>query len=250
MIIAFAGKGGVGKSTISSQIIKRLSKKDLVLAVDADPNSNLGDKLGIETYGTIGTMRNELVEDPDKVPASVTKQEYIASRMMQTLGEGDNIDLLAMGMPEGKGCYCFVNDVLRHCFAELIPRYNYTVVDNEAGMEHLSRGVLPKADVLVFVSDPTITGVKTAGRLSDLADSMELPIERKVLVVNNVPASMGSDVPEVLRNEAAKHGLDEVFAVPHDEELVMSALNGEEIKIPADCPFSKAVDRLSQLITE
>ena len=250
MIIAFAGKGGVGKSTISSQIVKRISKKDLVLAVDADPNSNLGEKLGIETFGSIGTMRNELVEDPDKVPASVTKQEYIANRMMETLGEGDNVDLLAMGMPEGKGCYCFVNDVLRHCFAQLIPRYNYTVVDNEAGMEHLSRGVLPKADVLIFVSDSTVTGVKTAGRLSELADAMELPVDRKILVVNNLPPAFGGEVPDVLKEEAAKYGLKEVFAVPHDDAVTMSALNGEKIEVPADCPFAKAVDRLTQLITE
>ena len=117
MIIAFAGKGGVGKSTISTQLIRNLAKKALVLAVDADPNSNLGEKLGIETFGTIGGIRNSLVADPEQVPSSVSKQDFILTKVQQTMAEGDNIDLLVMGRPEGEGCYCFVNDVLRNCIS-------------------------------------------------------------------------------------------------------------------------------------
>ncbi len=244
MIIAFAGKGGVGKSTISSQLIRNLAKKDLVLAVDADPNSNLGEKLGLETYGTIGGIRNELVADPDKVPASVSKQEYISNRVMQTLSEGDNIDLLIMGRPEGEGCYCFVNDVLRSCFAEIVPRYKYAVVDNEAGMEHLSRKVLPRADVLVFVSDPTMTGVRTAARLSTLADEVGVSVDRKILVINNIPNQNYAPLVE----EANRLGLKEAVTIFHDDHVTDSAMQGEELNVPDDSEFARSVAGLARMI--
>ena len=236
MIIAMAGKGGVGKSTISAQLIKVLSKKGLVLAVDADPNSNLGEKLGMETYGTIGGIRNELVADPSKVPASVSKQEYISNKVMQTLSEGDNIDLLIMGRPEGEGCYCFVNDVLRNCFSELVPRYKYAVVDNEAGMEHLSRKVLPRADVLVFVSDP---------RLSVLADEVGVSVDRKILVINNIPNQNYAPLVE----EANRLGLKEVVTIFRDEHVIDCAMKGELLDVPDDSDFAKSVADLAKLIT-
>ncbi len=245
MIIAFAGKGGVGKSTISSQLIRNLAKKDLVLAVDADPNSNLGEKLGMETYGTIGGIRNELVADPGKVPASVSKQEYISNRVLQTLSEGDNVDLLIMGRPEGEGCYCFVNDVLRNCFSELVPRYKYAVVDNEAGMEHLSRKVLPRADVLVFVSDPTMTGVRTAARLSTLADEVGVSVDRKILVINNIPNQNYAPLVE----EANKLGLKEVVTIFHDDHVTDCAMQGELLNVPDDSAFARSVADLAKLIT-
>lgn len=246
MIIAFAGKGGVGKSTISSQLIRNLSKKGLVLAVDADPNSNLGEKLGLEDYGTIGGIRNNLVADPDQVPSSISKQEYIKNKVLQSMSEGDNVDLLTMGRPEGEGCYCFVNDVLKNCFAELVPRYKYAVVDNEAGMEHLSRKVLPKADVLVFVSDPTMTGVRTAARLSVLADEVGVVVNRKILVINNIPNQNYG----VLVDEARKLGLEEVVTIFHDDHVTDCAMEGEFLNVPADSAFAKSVAHLSDLITE
>ena len=245
MIIAFAGKGGVGKSTISSQLIRNLAKNDLVLAVDADPNSNLGEKLGLETYGTIGGIRNELVANPDLVPPSVSKQEYIGNRVLQTLSEGDNIDLLIMGRPEGEGCYCFVNDVLRHCFAELVPKYRYAVVDNEAGMEHLSRKVLPRADVLVFVSDPTMTGVRTAARLSTLADEVGVTVDRKILVINNIPNQNYGPLVE----EAHNLGLKEVVTIFHDDNVTDCAMQGELLNVPDDSAFAESVAGLAKLIT-
>ena len=245
MIIAFAGKGGVGKSTISSQLIRNLAKRDLVLAVDADPNSNLGEKLGMETYGTIGGIRNELVADPGKVPASISKQEYISNRVLQTLSEGDNVDLLIMGRPEGEGCYCFVNDVLRNCFAELVPRYKYAVVDNEAGMEHLSRKVLPKADVLVFVSDPTMTGVRTAARLSTLADEVGVKVDRRILVINNIPNQNYGPLVE----EANRLGLNEVVTIFHDDHVTDCAMQGELLDVPDDSAFAESVAGLAKLIT-
>lgn len=244
MIIAFAGKGGVGKSTISSQLIRNLARKSLVLAVDADPNSNLGEKLGIESFGTIGGIRNGLVADPDQVPSSVSKQDYILTKVQQTVGEGDNVDLLVMGRPEGEGCYCFVNDILRNCFGDMIPKYRYTVIDNEAGMEHLSRKVLPRADVLVLVSDPTFTGVRTAARLSQLADEVGVKVGRRILVINNIPVDDYSSLIE----EATRLGLDEVVPIKRDDNVIACAMRGEVVDVPDDSAFAKSVGYLAELI--
>ena len=245
MIIALAGKGGVGKSTIATQLIRNLSKRGLVLAVDADPNSNLGEKLGLQLYGTIGEIRNDLVNDPESIPSSVSKQDYIRNKVMQTMAEGDNVDLLTMGRPEGKGCYCYVNDILKNCFADMVPRYKYAVVDNEAGMEHLSRKVLPNVDVLVFVSDPTITGIRTAARLSDLADEVGIEVSRKILVINNIP----SDNFSTLTDEAERLGMKEVVTISRDDSVIDSAMRGELLDIPSDSKFASSVAYLADLIT-
>ena len=244
LIIAFAGKGGVGKSTISSQLTRNLSKQSLVLAVDADPNSNLGEKLGLGTFGTIGGIRNDLVADPAQVPSSVSKQDFILTKVQQTVSEGDNVDLLVMGRPEGEGCYCFVNDILRNCFGDMIPRYRFTVIDNEAGMEHLSRKVLPRADVLVLVSDPTITGVRTAARLSQLADEVGVKVGRRILVINNIPDMDYTP----LTDEAARLGLTEVVPIARDEHVTACAMKGELIDVPDDSAFAKSVGHLVELI--
>lgn len=245
MIIALVGKGGVGKSTISSQLIRALSEKDVVLAVDADPNSNLCDKLGIEVTGTIGGLRNEIVADPDMIPAGVSKQDYISTHVRQIMTETDKVDLLVMGRPEGEGCYCFTNDVLKNCFRDLIPSYKYTVIDNEAGMEHLSRRVLPKADVMIFVSDPTRIGVRTAVRLSKLADEVKIDPGRRVLAINNV----FGEISQSLMDEAVSGGFDDVVIMPHDDFVSESAMEGEELNVPADSVFGKAVRRLLEKIT-
>ena len=243
MIIALAGKGGVGKSTISSQLIRALSERDITLAVDADPNSNLCDKLGMAVTGTIGGLRNEIVANPDMVPADVSKQEYITTHVRQIMTESDRIDLLVMGRPEGEGCYCFTNDVLRNCFRELIPYYRFTVIDNEAGMEHLSRRVLPKADVMIFVSDPTRIGVRTASRLAALADEVDVKSDRRVLVINNV----FGEISDTLLEEAYS-SFDEVFVMPHDDFISEAAMEGEELDVPRDTVFGRSVVRLLEFI--
>ena len=244
MIIALVGKGGVGKSTISSQLIRALSKRDVTLAVDADPNANLGDKLGMEVTGTIGGLRNEIVAHPDMVPAGVSKQDYISTHIRQIMTETKDIDLLVMGRPEGEGCYCFTNDVLKNCFNDLIPRYRYAVIDNEAGMEHLSRRVLPRADVILFVSDPTKVGVRTAARLSELADEVHIESDKRILIINNV----FGDISEQLMDEARSHGFDDVFVMPHDDFISRAAMEGDVIEVPSDTPFGKAMSELIDII--
>ncbi|MCL2142778.1 MAG: AAA family ATPase [Methanomassiliicoccaceae archaeon] len=246
MIIALAGKGGVGKSSIASQLILQLSKKDVVLAVDADPNTNLPDKLGIGVESTIGGIRNSIVKDPDTVPSGMSKHEYVAMEIRRAMHESDNIDLLVMGRPEGEGCYCFMNNVLRECFAGMIKNYKFTVADNEAGMEHLSRKILPKADVLLLVSDPTIIGIRTASRLSAVAKEVGMEIGRTILVMNNLPG----ELPEELRREAKDNGFDDVVAIKHDPLVYEAGLEGSALRLPEDSELSKGVSSIIKMICQ
>ena len=242
-VIALAGKGGVGKSTIATQIIRSLSKKDVVLAIDADPNSNLPEKLGIETEGTIGDMRNSSVEDPDNIPEGMSRHEYMAMSVRRLISETDRIDMLVMGRPEGVGCYCFTNNVLKECFEDIIPKYKYTVIDNEAGMEHLSRKVIPFADVLVIVSDPTMIGIKTAARLKELAEDVKISVKRTILIINNVISDASA-----LQKASETLGFDAVVTLPHDELISKAAMESTELNIPEDSEFGKAVGSLIKVL--
>ena len=208
--------------------------------MDADPNSNLCDKLGIEVTGTIGGLRNEIVAHPDMIPSGMSKQDYITLHVRQIMTETDRVDLLVMGRPEGEGCYCFTNDVLKHCFMELIPNYKYTVIDNEAGMEHLSRRVLPRANVMIFVSDPTKVGVRTAGRLAKLADEVHIESDKRILAINNV----FGEISDTLKAEAESLGFDSVFVLPHDDFISRATMDGDVIDVPSDTPFGKAMEDL------
>lgn len=237
MIIALAGKGGVGKSSISSQLILQLSKNAPVLAVDADPNTNLPDKLGMPAENTIGEIRNRVVKDPASIPHGVSKHEHIALEVRKAMHEHDNIDLLVMGRPEGEGCYCFMNNVLRECFSKMIRNYKFTVVDNEAGMEHLSRKILPRTDVLILVSDPTKIGIRTAARLSAVASEVGMDVGRTVLVVNNLPGPL----PKELSDEAAADGFRDVIAIGHDPLVYAAGLEGSALRLPNDSKLSRGV---------
>jgi len=242
-VIALAGKGGVGKSTIATQLIRMLSAKGIVLAIDADPNSNLPEKLGMEITGTIGEIRNEMVEDPDKIPRGMSKHEFTYQSVRGLITESDKIDLLVMGRPEGAGCYCFTNNVLKECFSDLIPKYDFTVIDNEAGMEHLSRKVIPMVDVLILVSDPTLIGVKTASRLMTLSKEVGISVKKTVLVINNA-----SVVSDTLMNEAKAAGFINVITMPHDEMISKIAMETAELNIPDDSEFGKAVLALISIL--
>ncbi|MBN1109834.1 MAG: AAA family ATPase, partial [Methanomassiliicoccales archaeon] len=138
-LIAVAGKGGVGKSTVSALLIRSLVRTGTVLAVDADPNSNLGLMLGVEVLGTVGQVREGMLSSKGEIPRDMSKQEYLQLKLRQILAEGEDFDLLTMGRPEGPGCYCYVNDLLRLFVDRLMCSYDHVVIDNEAGMEHLSR---------------------------------------------------------------------------------------------------------------
>lgn len=234
--IAVAGKGGVGKTSISSLLVRELVSRDqgTVLAVDADPNSNLADKLGMDVEDTIGSIRNRIVASPDDVPVSMSKQDYVSLLMRRSLSEGDGVDLLTMGVPQGQGCYCFINNVLKDTISSLIPAYPYVLVDNEAGMEHLARKTLPGADVLLLVSDPTVVGIRTAKRMLGIAKEVGMDPRRTVLVINNVREG---PAPELL-DEA--DGLD-VIVLPHDPQAEGLNMRGLPLVLDEGSPLRKGV---------
>lgn len=191
--IAVAGKGGVGKTVFSALAIRHLheSTKEVVLAVDADPNYNLGAKLGTEPGKTVGELREELTSMGEEPPPGMAKQEYIEYQIRLALKEGQGFDLLTMGRQEGPGCYCYVNNILRTLIDSLSSRYRYVVIDNEAGMEHLSRRTTRASDVLAVLCDRTLSSQRAAERIAVLADEMRLPIRRKVLVYNGLGPDEG-----------------------------------------------------------
>ena len=215
--IAVTGKGGTGKSTISTLIIKALyeTKKKIILAIDADPNYNLDVKLGLETKRTIGDMREELRKSGDENPGGMSKSQFVEYQLKILIEEGDKFDLLTMGRQEGTGCYCYINNVLRHLIDTLSANYPYIVIDNDAGMEHLSRRTDQHMDFLIIASDATKVGLMTAARIRDMALEMELVHGNVILVVNNAP----SPFPEFLDTLVKELSFDNVYIIPYDAEV-------------------------------
>ncbi|MCK9603877.1 MAG: AAA family ATPase [Candidatus Omnitrophica bacterium] len=185
-VIAMAGKGGTGKTTIAALLVRIMKEKKLgsILAIDADPNSNLGEALGIEVKESLGEILDDIGSHPEKVPVSMSKDRFIEYRVQSAIAEAEGFDLLVMGKPEGPGCYCYVNNVLRGIMTKLINDYDYVVIDNEAGLEHLSRRTTRTADALVLVTDATAVGLRSAKRISDLAHKLDIKIKREVTIIN------------------------------------------------------------------
>lgn len=187
-VIAIAGKGGTGKTTVASMLVRLLveSGRGSVLAVDADPNSNLAEALGVKSGETIGEILDRVAQHPDKIPGGMTKDRFIEFEVQSAVKEADGFDLLAMGKPEGPGCYCYVNNVLRGCLEKLARDYDYVVIDNEAGMEHLSRRTSRSADCLLLVAQARPVALKAAQRIAQLAGALKLKIGKTVLLLNMV----------------------------------------------------------------
>ena len=201
--IAITGKGGVGKSTLSSLIIKWLKNNGAksILAVDADSNVNLNDLLGVEIADSIGEIREEMKESIDNLPGGMTKQQFMEYKIHQCLSENDGFDLITMGRPEGPGCYCYSNNILRDILQELSGNYDFVVIDNEAGMEHLSRRTVQNIDYLLILSDPSVLGIQTAGRISRLLKELDTRVGRKNLIVNRVNNPLSDEVKQQIDAE-------------------------------------------------
>lgn len=239
-IIAVAGKGGVGKSTISALLVQELAARSgkVVLAVDADPNSNLGEKLGVEVERTIGGLREQLVRRSEEITGS--KHEEAIYQLRLAMVEGEDFDLVTMGRSEGRGCYCYVNNMLRTFLDDIMSEYQYVVIDNEAGMEHLSRRTCQSMDVLVVVSDATKVGLETASRILSLAKEMELDIGKSVLVVNRV----NGELPERLKGMMPL-GFSNVLLLPFNVEVDELTTFGSDLTtLPRDNGMRKAVREL------
>ncbi len=194
-IIAVAGKGGTGKTTAAALIIRSLQKrgKTPLLAVDADPNANLAESLGIKVKDSIGSVLSDFLRDRADLPPGMTKQAFLEMKLHQILKEGKEIDMLVMGVPEGPGCYCAANAMLKDYFEGLSNNYPYVVVDNEAGMEHFSRKTAAGIDVLVFCSNYSLKGLRTVKVLSDMVDMLKIRVGSRYLLVNRTPQTLDKE---------------------------------------------------------
>ena len=185
-VIAMAGKGGTGKTTISTLLLKYLLTKKMVpvLVVDADANANLNELLDLEVLNTLGQIRREIKGD---IPAGMSRDQFMEMKIHQALIEENGFDLLVMGQPDGPGCYCAANQYLAMTMDKLADNYPWIIVDNEAGMEHLSRMNLQTIDYLLIISDPSARGILTAGRIADITGPLQLEVKSRHLIVNRVP---------------------------------------------------------------
>ena len=235
---AISGKGGVGKTTIAAMMVTHLGKSGTVLAIDADPNANLNEALGVQLGQTLGGMRENMREESDDIPGGMSKTEYVRYQLQMALVEGDKFDFLAMGRQEGPGCYCYVNNLLRMFMDGLADKYGYVVMDNEAGMEHLSRRTTRDVDCLFVVSDATKIGITTATRIRKLAEEMDLNIKSYALIVNRVSDSFAQDaMPQT--------PFEHVTFVPYDMAVERIALQGTPVtKIPPDSLAFRAVGQI------
>ncbi|MDA8162651.1 MAG: P-loop NTPase [Desulfobacteraceae bacterium] len=217
-IIAMAGKGGTGKTTITALLIRYLVKSGHtpLLAVDADANANLNELLGLKLDKTLGEIRDSMKTD---TPAGMTKSDFMEMGVNHAIIEADGFDLIVMGQPEGPGCYCMANSILSQVMERLARGYRYLLVDNEAGMEHLSRLNLRQIHTLFVVSDPSSRGVLTARRIADLTKSLGVRVGRKVLIVNRTPRQMPKELEDQI--EKTIKDTDLLFGgyVPFSQEL-------------------------------
>ena len=241
--IAVAGKGGVGKTTTCGMMIDYLCKtgKGPLLVVDADANSNLNEVLGVEVETSIGAIREEMAQAELKgsVPAGMTKADYAEFKFNSALVEEDDYDMLVMGRTQGKGCYCYVNGVLKTQIDKYAKNYKHIVIDNEAGLEHVARGTLPKVDTMLLISDCSRRGIQAVARLAEMVEELDLKPGKMGLIVNRAP---GGVLNAGVMEEIEKHGLTLFGVLPQDEEIYRCDCEGEpSAKLPDSNPVKSAL---------
>ena len=247
-VIAVAGKGGVGKTTLCGLLIQYLceTKKGPVLAVDADANSNLNEVLGVEVDMTLGDVREEIARAEmsahNPIPPGMSKADYAEWKFNSCLMEEDDFDLLVMGRTQGKGCYCFVNGLLQAQLMKRQDQYPYMVVDNEAGMEHISRGILPSMQTCILVSDCSRRGVQAVGLIAELIRECELNPQQIGLIVNRAPNGV---LNEGTKEEIEKQGLNLLGVIPQDQTIYEYDCDGiPTVKLPKDSPVREALGKI------
>ncbi|NLZ93886.1 MAG: AAA family ATPase [Firmicutes bacterium] len=246
--IAIAGKGGVGKTTFTALLMRYLMQNKpgkSMLAVDADPNANLNETLGVEVENTISAILED-TKKPNAVPTGMSKEMYIEYKMQAAMVETNEFDLLVMGNPQGAGCYCYPNDLLRKHLEKLRSNYDYVIVDNEAGLEHLSRRIISDVDMLIVVSDAAARSIRSAARVHEIVKSVGLDIKEIYLVVTKVT---GNEI-EMLQPEIEKTGLQLIGTVPMDPLVAEYDVQGKALlKLPDDAPVVKATNEILNKLT-
>jgi CO dehydrogenase maturation factor len=241
--IVIAGKGGTGKTTVSALLIQLLSQKGVVLAIDADPATNLNQALGVSVGETVGRIREGMSEAVKlgTISPSQSKQEYLDYKIMAALEESKGFDLLAMGRPEGPGCYCAANNMLRISIDRLGHKYDYVVIDSEAGMEHISRQTTRNIDILLIVSDLTQRGIITAASIKELIGEMRTTVGKICLVVNRVPGELPPEIMKTIND----HGFKLIATIPQDPGLSDLEIKGlPTTQLPPDSPLRVGVEKL------
>jgi CO dehydrogenase maturation factor len=244
--IAVAGKGGNGKTSISSLVIRHLLKNNPgpILAVDADPNTNLGESLGLNVNMTVSSIISTFNEEKLNIPPGMTKEAYLEFRLNNALVESKGLDLLSMGWGEGPDCYCYPNLILRKFVDTLVDNYAYIVMDNEAGLEHLSRRTTQNVDDLLIISNHSVKGVRTVARIKELISELKLVVKRQWVLINLAPAKLDPMVTD----ELDRLGIDTITTIPLDNEVYEYDL---KLKPLLDLPdTSKAVVAVSDLMAK
>jgi len=245
--IALAGKGGTGKTTVAGMLIKYLIKtgKTPVLAVDADSNANLNEVLGLEVDDTLGGAREEMKKGI--VPNGMTKDIFMDMKLQQAIIEDDGYDLIVMGQPEGPGCYCAANTLLTGFLEKLTSNYPYIVMDNEAGMEHISRLTTSNVDILLTISDTSRRGLQAAMRIDNLAKSLNIGVSKSYLVINQTKDA----IPDMALNMIKEKGIDLAGTIPEDHTVYEYDLNGRPtIEMPEDSPAVRAAFSIFEKIIQ
>lgn len=247
VVIAVTGKGGTGKTAIAALLVKFISEKTSnVLAVDADPDSNLPDALGVEVDKTLGDVR-ELFQVTRESLGTIDKESWLEGKIFEVIYEFDNFDLLVMGRSEGEGCYCFVNNLLRSILKKFMKHYDYVIVDCEAGLEHFSRKTIESADYIIVVTDTSRKGLKTAKKIKELTKELNLKFKEIFLVGNKI---FGDEAKEIIKDFAKKENFVLLDLLPYDERVVELDLKGEPIiNLPDDSEFAKKVRFIAEVLT-
>jgi CO dehydrogenase maturation factor len=245
--IAVAGKGGSGKTSLAAIIIRYLKKNKgskPILAIDADPNANLAESLGLDIRQTIGSIIATFNKEKINIPPGMTKESYLEYKLNETIVESKGLDLITMGRGEGAECYCYPNVLLRKFVDMLSGNYAYMVMDNEAGMEHLSRGTTQNIDALLIVSNHSVKGVRTIARIRDLVSELKLEVKRQSVVVNFAPGELSP----LVTAEMDRLRIEPTFLIPEDEQIYRYDL---ELRPLLDLPdTSKAVKAVDTLMAE
>ena len=245
--IVIAGKGGTGKTTVAALLIQLLSQKGVVLAIDADPATNLHQALGVPLGDTVGRIRENMTEDIKRgiISPTISKQDYLDQKIMAALVELKGFDLLAMGRPEGPGCYCAANNMLRLSIDRLGQNYSYVVIDSEAGMEHISRQTTRDIDILVIMSDVTQRGINTAAAMKGLIKELRTQVGKICLVVNRSPNGLPPEIVKAIDS----HGFELVATIPQDPSIADLEVKGLPVtQLLLDSPLRIGVRELASKV--
>lgn len=240
--IAVAGKGGTGKSIIAAFLVLALKnrKEGPILAVDADPDANLGTHLGMQVEQTIGDLREDILKNIHDFPAGMSKAQYMEAGLHEIIEEAKGFDLLSMGRGEGSGCYCYLNSLIRKFSEDLLPSYKWLVMDNEAGLEHLSRRTTANIDVLITVVNDNPVSLNTAKAIDIITQDLKNEVKKKYVVTNMVREEHGKMLKELIREA----GLDLLCNIPYDPAIPKALFNGKSLTAIGETPIMDCIQKI------